>query len=81
MRVNTKLASQGILWLFACLAGTTAPAGAAPPSLLLVAQAGGANGPFLQRPDGSLYRPPVYRGETAPPKKQRRAKRSPRPRR
>jgi len=34
---------------------------------VVLAQAGGPDGPYLRRPDGSLYKPETYRPETSKP--------------
>lgn len=39
---------------------------AAEPPLLRLSQAPGADGPYLRRPDGSLYKPETYRPEKKP---------------
>ena len=76
---NIGIVLNGLCVLLACLASAPATAGSSPSSFEL-AQTMDANGPWLQRPDGTLYKPPIYRGATSPPKKQRRVKRLPRPR-
>ena len=67
------------LW---CLIAAPSAMAEAMPASVAIAQNMDANGPWLRRPDGSLYKPPIYRGETAPPvKKHRRGQKRPRPRR
>lgn len=65
----TAIAAVSSLWATAASAaahGIGPIVSPAMPSTVL-AQAGGPDGPYLRRPDGSLYKPETYRPETSKP--------------